>query len=144
VALVQATTGPSMGQQCMNSAGLVAGIVIAFSYSWQLSLVVIGTVPFMAVAGLATMKLMMDKNTEVSFSSAGAVSSEAIDNIRTVATLGLEDVMAAKFVAALGESVSAARRWVSLTKETMTRATSTRVVTRCTCGLDVVARGRPG
>ena len=42
----------------MNLAALGTGVVIGFVYSWKLALLVIGFMPFIAIAGFIEMKVL--------------------------------------------------------------------------------------
>jgi len=110
VALVQATTGPKLGLAIQNNVSLLAGIIIAFSYSWRLTLVVIGTAPLMILTGIGMMKIMLNKDKDVSYSGAGSVCSEAVANIRTVASFGFEERMLGLFETSLGSGLRTAYR----------------------------------
>ena len=72
--------------------GLIAAIIIAFEASWELSLLmivafpIIGTVAFFQIRLLAGRTQKNKKRLEKS----GQTAVESIDNIRTVAGLGVE------------------------------------------------------
>ena len=51
-------TGSRIGSLLMNLAALGSGIVIGFIYSWKLALLVIGFMPFIAIAGMIEMKVL--------------------------------------------------------------------------------------
>jgi ATP-binding cassette subfamily B (MDR/TAP) protein 1 len=64
---VQGATGIRLGVICQNIAALGAGIIISFVFSWQLTLLVLGFVPFMIIGsflegGLMTGFAKNDKN----------------------------------------------------------------------------------
>ena len=58
VGLVQATTGPRLGVTIQNYVCIGAALVMSFIYSWQLTLIVIGVVPLMAMTGLAATAML--------------------------------------------------------------------------------------
>lgn len=78
--------------QSMSS--LITGLVIAFIYSWRLTLVIIGSMPLMAFAGSYQLKLLQGfgSKTKVAFEEAAQIACEAIQNIRTVTALAKEQV----------------------------------------------------
>ena len=73
--------------------GLVLVLVIGFVYSWVLTLVVLGIVPLMMVAGVLQLKALSGyaANSKKTLENAGKVAVDSIENIRTVATLGIEE-----------------------------------------------------
>ncbi len=74
--------------------GVVVAIIVAFEASWQLSLVVVSLMPFVFIAGFFQLRLQTGragKNKE-RFESTGQISTESIENIRTVHAFGLEGI----------------------------------------------------
>ncbi len=75
-AAVQGAIGPRIGNILMNVANLGVGIVIAFSSSWVISLLVIAFVPISILAGILETKVVTgfaSKDKEV-IEEAGKVS----------------------------------------------------------------------
>ena len=68
-------------------------LVVAFVYSWVLTLVILGIVPLMMLAGLLQLKALAGHatNSKKALEGAGKVAVDSIENIRTVAALGIED-----------------------------------------------------
>lgn len=79
-----------------NLTVLAAGLIIAFCYSWKLSLVIIATLP--ALIGAASMQMIMltgfGGETEKLFSTTKQLLSDALGNMRTVCAYGLDAEMA--------------------------------------------------
>jgi ABC-type multidrug transport system fused ATPase/permease subunit len=69
-----------------------AGIVIGFIYSWKRTLLILGFLPFLIVGGVLQMKVMQGYSGkgQEALEGAGKVAIEAIENIRTVASLTRE------------------------------------------------------
>jgi ABC-type multidrug transport system fused ATPase/permease subunit len=90
--LVQGLTGQTMGAVFQGLAGVSTGLIIAFLASWQLALVVLGMVPLIAIAGFLQMKTLVGfgGKTRVAYQKTSQTANEAIQNIRTIATITQE------------------------------------------------------
>ncbi|XP_077979292.1 ATP-dependent translocase ABCB1-like [Glandiceps talaboti] len=90
--LVQGAAGIRIATVIQSIANMGTGIIIAFYFGWEMTLVVLACVPFMAVGGALEMKMLAGFATadKEALEGAGKVASEAIDNIRTVASLTKE------------------------------------------------------
>ncbi|CAF4425289.1 unnamed protein product, partial [Rotaria magnacalcarata] len=90
---VQGATGVRIGLTLQNLAALGTGIIISFVFSWQLTLLILGFVPFMVIGGFLQSRLMTGfaSKDKKAFENAGKVTVESIQNIRTVVQLTKED-----------------------------------------------------
>ncbi|KAG5856705.1 hypothetical protein ANANG_G00010730 [Anguilla anguilla] len=85
------------------TSSLLIAILVAFVHSWHLSLLLIGCVPLLLVSRIIQM------GSESGYASkdrsalelSGKISTETVENIRTVAALTLEDVFFRKFMTSL-------------------------------------------
>ncbi|KAI3440973.1 uncharacterized protein J3R85_003014 [Psidium guajava] len=92
-ATVRALVGDAIGQIVQNSASAVAGIVIAFVASWQLSLIVLVLLPLIFVTGYIQVKFMKGFSTDAKmmYEEASQVATDAVGSIRTVASFCSEE-----------------------------------------------------
>jgi len=67
-------TGIRLGTAIQSISSIVTGIIIAFVYSWELSLFIIGLSPFFAVGGYLEMKIMVGLAGSEELEGAGQVS----------------------------------------------------------------------
>eukprot|EP00040_Diaphanoeca_grandis_P031275 m.186775 g.186775 ORF g.186775 m.186775 type:complete len:1305 (-) comp32280_c0_seq1:186-4100(-) len=86
VALIQDALGDKLGAVIQFMTMFLAGIIIAFVYSWKLTLVILSLAPFMAVGG-ALFGKMLEKFTTMGqkeYAEAGGIADEVLTLIRTV------------------------------------------------------------
>jgi ATP-binding cassette subfamily B (MDR/TAP) protein 1 len=93
VDLVQSQTGGKMATVLQNAAQIVICLVVAFIYSWKLTLVLVAIAPLIAVAALIQGKLLASgaaKNAE-SYRRVSALALEVIAGLRVVASFVWEE-----------------------------------------------------
>uniref|UniRef100_F6S2T0 Bile salt export pump n=1 Tax=Ciona intestinalis TaxID=7719 RepID=F6S2T0_CIOIN len=89
---VQGCTGVRIGTVIKNFSSLGVALGIAFAYGWKLTLLTMAFIPFLILGGLLEMQLLIGKEEKEkqAYEGAGQVAGEAINNIRTVASLTKE------------------------------------------------------
>lgn len=101
--LVHATTGQKVSRQFTNQFTILIALIIAFTTSWQLTLVVMACLPLMAISGYAQFVVLagFSKATKEAYEGAGHVVAEAVSGIRTVAAFNLQRRVQQQFTAEL-------------------------------------------
>ena len=81
-----------MGTTLQTVAGSICAMVIAFEASWLLSIVLFFCFPLLVFVGYLQIKLQQGRSAKnkLLMEESGKTSVEAIDQIRTVSSLGME------------------------------------------------------
>ncbi|KAI8344471.1 p-glycoprotein [Chlamydoabsidia padenii] len=124
----------------------IIGIVIAFVYSWQLTLVVLGMVPLLIVAASyeSSLESKFIGSTNDDYSDSGKVANEAIKNIRTVASLNQQRYFESQFHQSTERPHRLLRRKALLSSLTFGLMQSIAAFTECVAfyaGLRFIAMG---
>ncbi|KAK4292716.1 hypothetical protein Pmani_034533 [Petrolisthes manimaculis] len=90
---LQAGIGDQMGLYFFYTFTSLASLIIAFVYSWKLTLVVLAMFPLLAIAGGIMAKLQANLSTVAmdKYAKAGSVAEEVLSGIRTVVAFGGEE-----------------------------------------------------
>ena len=91
-ALVRGTSGERLGTQMQTAFTLIAGLIIAFTATWRLTLVIIGVVPLVMITGALQMKATMglEQAGRDGVEAATQVATEAMSAIRIVKSFRLQ------------------------------------------------------
>nr|XP_023658307.1 multidrug resistance protein 1-like [Paramormyrops kingsleyae] len=110
--LVKGVAGSRLGLVTNTICALTIAIVVAFIYCWQLTLLVLVCVPFLSGANFIQMR------PTVSYAStgqnapehSGKITTETVENFRTVVSLSQEEVFFQRFKDSLSSSYKTALR----------------------------------
>ena len=99
---VQALNGASTEGTAVvmeSTFAMIVGIVIGFSYSWKISLVALGCVPFMVVGGAINTKFQSGYSNidEEAYKDANLLAGDSILNYRTVASFGHDNLLVKEY-----------------------------------------------
>ncbi|KAG2775738.1 ABC transporter B family member 3 [Phytophthora cactorum] len=108
--------GDSQGRVVQAAFTFVAALVISFTTgSWLLTLVMLAVFPLLIMGQVIRMKHVRQGNVlSDELADVGAHASEALTNIRTVVSMGLEQSMTEKFKDLLEEPLASGRREAQL------------------------------
>ncbi|KAL3658797.1 hypothetical protein V7S43_016165 [Phytophthora oleae] len=107
-AILQAMTSDFLNRSLMTGTTFTIIFAVTFYYSWEMTLIMMATTPFLVGVNFVRVKQMLGqvnakKNNDAD-TAAGSLLSEAIDSIRTVASFGMEKTLTAQYTAFLDVS----------------------------------------
>ncbi|KAJ9187944.1 hypothetical protein P3X46_003352 [Hevea brasiliensis] len=90
---VRALVGDTLAQMVQNIASAVAGLVIAFTASWQLAFIILALIPLIGINGYVQVKFMkgFSADAKMMYEEASQVANDAVGSIRTVASFCAEE-----------------------------------------------------
>ncbi|KAM4702863.1 ATP-dependent translocase ABCB1-like [Rhinophrynus dorsalis] len=100
---VKGASGSRLGLMTMTVCTLLTAIIIAFVHGWQLTLLILACIPFLIGANFIRMKSMAGhaSKDQKALEEAGRISTEAVENIRTVVSLTREQAFYERYNASL-------------------------------------------
>ncbi|NXJ61426.1 MDR1 protein, partial [Rostratula benghalensis] len=100
---VKGATGSRLGLMTMTVFTLLTAIIIAFVYGWQLTLLILACIPFVVATNAARVSSVSGHaaKDQKALEEAGRISTESVENIRTVASLTREEAFYERYVASL-------------------------------------------
>lgn len=109
---VQGATGQRIGTIIQSLTTLVLGVGLSMYYQWKLGLVALSFTPFILVATYLQRKVMEQENmgTTKSMENCTKLAVEVVSNVRTVVSLGRENMFHTQYVDLLEPSVKLAKR----------------------------------
>uniref|UniRef100_A0A8C1K758 ABC-type xenobiotic transporter n=1 Tax=Cyprinus carpio TaxID=7962 RepID=A0A8C1K758_CYPCA len=103
--LVKGVTGSRLGLATNTICSLGIAVIVAFIHSWQLTLLILACVPFLTGARFIQMRAMAGHTSkdQSALEMSGKISTETVENFRTVVSLTREDVFFHKFIESLSK-----------------------------------------
>ncbi|XP_027733749.1 ATP-binding cassette sub-family B member 5 [Empidonax traillii] len=100
---VKGATGSRLALMTMTVFTLATAVIIAFVYGWQLTLLILACIPYIVVTNAVTSKSMSGHaaKDQKALEEAGRISTESVENIRTIASLTREEAFYEKYIASL-------------------------------------------
>ncbi|KAM9387494.1 ATP-binding cassette sub-family B member 5 [Phaethornis superciliosus] len=100
---VKGATGRRLGLMTMTVFTLLTAIIIAFVYGWQLTLLILACIPFVVATNAARMSSVSGHaaKDQKALEEAGRISTESVENIRTVASLTREEAFYERYITSL-------------------------------------------
>ncbi|XP_036393962.1 ATP-dependent translocase ABCB1 [Megalops cyprinoides] len=101
--LVKGAAGSRLGLATNAICSLTIAVIVAFIHSWQLTLLILACVPFLTGANVIQMRAMAGhaSKDQSALELSGKISTETVENFRTVVALTREDVFFKKFTDSL-------------------------------------------
>uniref|UniRef100_A0A672KIK7 Multidrug resistance protein 1-like n=1 Tax=Sinocyclocheilus grahami TaxID=75366 RepID=A0A672KIK7_SINGR len=103
--LVKGAAGSRLGLATNTICTLGIAFIVAFIHSWQLTLLILACVPFLMGANFIQMRAMAGHTSkdQSALEMSGKISTETVENFRTVVSLTREDVFFHKFIDSLSK-----------------------------------------
>ncbi|KAL6115511.1 abcb11 [Pungitius sinensis] len=107
---VQGATGSQIGMIVNSLTNIGVAVLMSFFFSWKLTLLILCFLPFIALSGGFQAKMLTGfaKQDKQAMETAGQISGEALNNIRTIAGLGKERIFVDLYEAQLDAPYRAA------------------------------------
>ena len=85
----------------------IMGVILGFVFSWKITLVILGVcMPLLILAGVMKNRAMQKRSNAAldSYGRAGAIATEAFENMRTVVSFNAQDKIANKYLSELKDA----------------------------------------
>lgn len=102
-AMIHSFSGEPIRTFVMNLSSVLVGLVVSFVFMWPFALVALAVLPFMAFGAEAEQKMYMgeDETSGEDEKNSSIIVIESLSNVKTVASLSLEDNRIEQFSQAL-------------------------------------------
>lgn len=105
-------TGTVIGTIFCIFVNLLAGIIVSHVFAWRIAIVILSLVPIILAAGYLRLKVLADfqKRHETAYIKSNSLAIEAVQCIKTVASLGREEDVMRKFERSLEKPYRESKR----------------------------------
>ena len=112
-AMIHSFSGEPIRSFMMSISSVVVGLVVAFVYMWPFALMVLAILPFMSFGAYVEMQMYMGEDEgadqpKEGEDRSGSIVVETLLSIRTVASLAIEKIRSAEYIAAINREDPAA------------------------------------
>eukprot|EP00357_Protocruzia_adherens_P031766 CAMPEP_0115024098 /NCGR_PEP_ID=MMETSP0216-20121206/32936_1 /TAXON_ID=223996 /ORGANISM="Protocruzia adherens, Strain Boccale" /LENGTH=1278 /DNA_ID=CAMNT_0002397893 /DNA_START=41 /DNA_END=3877 /DNA_ORIENTATION=+ len=93
---VKNASGPVLGTSLQSLSSLLFGLILAFIFSWRMSLVLLALAPFFIIGGAAETAYYQGSSSDdivKAYEQAGSLVSESIGNVRTIYSFSCQDFL---------------------------------------------------
>ena len=110
---IQKGMGEAIPTFFMSCATVIGGFVMGFTKGWELSLVLLGALPFIALAGglFAYVLTSIKHYSDIAYVHAGGMAEQSLNAIKTVKALCSEDFELKNFVIELRKGVKVVNKF---------------------------------
>lgn len=110
---IQKGMGEAIPTFFMSCATVIGGFVMGFTKGWELSLVLLGALPFIALAGglFAYVLTSIKHYSDIAYVHAGGMAEQSLNAIKTVKALCSEDFELRNFVVELRKGVKVVNKF---------------------------------
>ncbi|XP_067628798.1 ATP-dependent translocase ABCB1 isoform X2 [Eurosta solidaginis] len=111
-AAVQGATGQRIGTIVQSVSTIILGIGVSMYYEWSLSLLALAFSPLILIASYFQRKVMAQENmgTAKSMENCTKLAVEVVSNIRTVASLGREEMFYHQYMDTVSPEIAQAKK----------------------------------
>ncbi|XP_001922717.3 ATP-dependent translocase ABCB1 [Danio rerio] len=101
--LVKGAAGSRLGLATNTICALLIAVIVAFVFCWQLTLLILACVPFLTGANFIQLRATAGHTSkdQSALEMSGKISTETVENFKTVVALTREDVFFHKFIDSL-------------------------------------------
>eukprot|EP00735_Rhodelphis_limneticus_P009654 TRINITY_DN2844_c0_g1::TRINITY_DN2844_c0_g1_i1::g.6165::m.6165 TRINITY_DN2844_c0_g1::TRINITY_DN2844_c0_g1_i1::g.6165 ORF type:complete len:1343 (+),score=403.88,sp/Q54BT3/ABCB2_DICDI/42.51/0.0,sp/Q54BT3/ABCB2_DICDI/40.60/8e-137,ABC_membrane/PF00664.18/1.2e-55,ABC_membrane/PF00664.18/1.4e-47,ABC_tran/PF00005.22/4.1e-35,ABC_tran/PF00005.22/1.1e-33,SMC_N/PF02463.14/5.2e-05,SMC_N/PF02463.14/38,SMC_N/PF02463.14/6.6e-05,AAA_21/PF13304.1/0.0078,AAA_21/PF13304.1/3.1,AAA_21/PF13304.1/0.0024,ABC_ATPase/PF len=109
---LQEAIGDKLALAVQFSFTFLGGLIVGFMYGWQLTLVMIASIPLLAFAGTVMSKVASSSSEDgdAAYASAGSVAEETISNMRTIAAFAAQEKMRTRYNGLLNIALESGKR----------------------------------
>ncbi|KAL8708165.1 MAG: hypothetical protein Q9220_006926 [cf. Caloplaca sp. 1 TL-2023] len=108
-------SGTTVGMIVSITVNLVAGILMTHIIAWKIAIVLLATLPVLLGSGIMRLRVLADLQArhQIAYATSVGITLEAVNSIKTVASLGLEEELLAVYKRSLTAPYKASFREIA-------------------------------